>query len=136
MVPTYSWFIKMTWQGDSKGRTLICRAFPFPLEVLWIQLDLKNFQESVGGQFKTWWGQHYDFLEWPKKVAALMLQYSFFWPGLAAFSIHFVPHQHPRRQEISHEVLGTNPSIYPKKNTYWTRTLIQTWSNLWTNLIK
>jgi len=23
----------------------------------------KHFQESVGGQFKTWWGQHQDFLK-------------------------------------------------------------------------
>ena len=26
----------------------------------------KNFQESVGGQFKTWLGQHHDFLYDPK----------------------------------------------------------------------
>ena len=49
------------------------------------------------------------------RLHAFMLHYLFFWPGLAAFSIHFVPHQHPRQQEISHEVLETNPSIYPKK---------------------
>ena len=23
----------------------------------------KHFQESGGGQFKTWWGQHHDFLK-------------------------------------------------------------------------
>ena len=34
--------------------------------------DPKHFQESVGGQFKTWLGYHHDFFETTKKVAPLI----------------------------------------------------------------
>ena len=40
----------------------------FPNWRWWFLGCSKHIQESVGVQFKTWWGQHQDFLKWPKKL--------------------------------------------------------------------
>ena len=57
-----------------------CKAWAENVTILDWQIDSGNFlggpkyfHESVGGHFKTWWGQHHDFMKWPKKLHPYLL---------------------------------------------------------------
>ena len=85
-----SWLLEVLWTPPPKkkslpsiwqSRNVKCKARAQNVMVLDCQIGgidflggLKHFQELFGGQFKTWWGQHYDFSKWPKKLLPIRPQ--------------------------------------------------------------
>ena len=75
-----SWLLKVLVMPKNLPPS-ICQSKKVTFWALTLHLTFLDWQIENGeffgseGQFKTWWGQHNDFLKWPKKLKPLQVDY-------------------------------------------------------------